>query len=83
MICLDFSLIFLSIFLNFYKLLQIITNCKNSQKNKKTSIKKFTKIYILKKTQKFNIKKFTKNYILKKNQKFNIKQFTKNYIIKS
>ena len=60
MICSDFSLIFLSIFINFYKSLLPITNRKNYQKKiKNVTSKKLLKITFLKKNQKFNIKKFT------------------------
>ena len=60
MICSDFSLIFLSIFINFYKSLLPITNRKNYQtKIKNVTSKKLLKITFLKKNQKFNIKKFT------------------------
>ena len=60
MICSDFSLIFLSIFINFYKSLLPITNRKNYQKKiKNVTSKNLLKITFLKKNQKFNIKKFT------------------------
>ena len=60
MICSDFSLIFLSIFINFYKSLLPITNRKNYQKKiKNVTSKKLLKITFLKKNQKFNIKKLT------------------------
>ena len=60
MICSDFSLIFLSIFINFYKSLLPITNRKNYQKKiENVTSKNLLKITFLKKNQKFNIKKFT------------------------
>ena len=60
MICSDFSLIFLSIFINFYKSLLPITNRKNYPKKiENVTSKNLLKITFLKKNQKFNIKKFT------------------------
>ena len=60
MICSDFSLIFLSIFINFYKSLLPITNRKNYQKKiENVTSKNLLKITFFKKNQKFNIKKFT------------------------
>ena len=60
MICSDFSLIFLSIFINFYKSLLPFTNRKNYQKKiENVTSKNLLKITFLKKNQKFNIKKFT------------------------
>ena len=60
MICSDFSLIFLSIFINFYKSLLPITNRKNYPKKiENVTSKNLLKITFFKKNQKFNIKKFT------------------------
>ena len=60
MICSDFSLIFLSIFINFYKSLLPITNRKNYPKKiENVTSKNLLKITFLKKNQKFIIKKFT------------------------
>ena len=60
MICSDFLLIFLSIFINFYKSLLPITNRKNYQKKiENVTSKNLLKITFFKKNQKFNIKKFT------------------------